>query len=222
MDGLVPDAGAFLERLTRLDRRALVRTRSLDAPGEAGRALAQLWARVPWDVLVTRTVAGFDAGGQARPFDITVSASAWLARPDAALSALPRLDAAWRSALPGGVGRVRETIDSQVVRDLAAAAAATMRAAQGGALASRSVGERAIRDALLDHAALVIESDGDRIEVPQRMIQAVIQMGFLDLDSAVRIRTSGPWLGVCAAYGAAWRRDQNVEITTLLPIPSRL
>src|SRR4051794_33042963 len=62
----VPDAGAFLARLTRLDPGAAVRLR-----GSGGRTA--LWARLPWDVLVTREVAGRG------PDDATVSAAELLA-----------------------------------------------------------------------------------------------------------------------------------------------
>ena len=58
----VPDAGAFLARLTRLDRSVVVRLRS------AGDRTA-LWAQLPWNVLVTREVAGPGPG------DATVSAA---------------------------------------------------------------------------------------------------------------------------------------------------
>lgn len=57
----VPDAGAFLARLVRLDPAAPVRLKT-----SGGRVA--LWARLPWDVLVTREVAGHG------PDDVTVSA----------------------------------------------------------------------------------------------------------------------------------------------------
>jgi hypothetical protein len=224
--GLAPDVGAFLGRLTRLDPQALVRVRSERESG-AREQHAELWARVPWGVLVTRFTDRGALGAEAQRaeaelLDVTVRASAWLNRADGNLMALPRLDAAWGAALPSSAGRVRETIEDGVIRSLAEAAADTLRAAAEGALGARSVGERAIRDALLDHVPIVVESDGERIEVTQRLIQAVVRMGFLGRDSsAVRIRTIGPWVGISAAYGAAWRRSQNAENPTLLPTPSR-
>ena len=50
----VADAGAFLARLTRLDPSAPVRL----ARPAARRRGRRSWARLPWDVLVTREVAG--------------------------------------------------------------------------------------------------------------------------------------------------------------------
>jgi hypothetical protein len=213
MDGIAPDIGAFLQRLVRLDRQALVRLKS--APG----GHVALWGQVPWGVLVTRTVEGF-AG--AEPFDVTVRAAAWLAK-DAAPFTLPRMDAAWRTGLPAGAVRVHETIANSVVRDIAAAAASTLRAVGAGALGGRAVGERAIRDALLDHIPITVESGDERIEVSQRLIQAVVRMGFLSSETdAVSIQTVGTWVGVSAAYGVAWRRRQNAENPTLLPASRRL
>ncbi|HEY7272796.1 MAG TPA: hypothetical protein VH502_08685, partial [Actinoplanes sp.] len=54
----VADAGAFLARLTRLDPAALVRLR-------AAGARTALWARLPWNVLVTREVANDGGVAQA-------------------------------------------------------------------------------------------------------------------------------------------------------------
>ncbi|HET8788119.1 MAG TPA: hypothetical protein VFO47_05180, partial [Actinomycetes bacterium] len=65
------DARVFLTRLVRLDAAALVRLR----PDASGTRTA-LWARLPWGVLVTRTVDGAVDG------DRTVSAAALLAAED--------------------------------------------------------------------------------------------------------------------------------------------
>ena len=117
MAGLTPDVGEFLTRLTRLDAAALVRLQR--TPGGAS-----MWARVPWDVLVTRTVGGLDL-----PLilgdDITVSAREWLAAGDADLTALARHDNAWRAGLPTSAGVVVETMPTRVVRRVSTAAAET-------------------------------------------------------------------------------------------------
>ncbi|PWU43624.1 hypothetical protein DLJ46_30420, partial [Micromonospora globispora] len=86
----VADAGAFLARLVRLDPAAVVRLRPV--PG-AGRTA--LWARLPWGVLVVRTVAG------EAPGDVTVAAAELLAELEADGGALPRRrDDRWRWPLP--------------------------------------------------------------------------------------------------------------------------
>jgi hypothetical protein len=215
--GLTPDVGAFLARLVRLDPHALVRVRV------AGPDHFALWATVPWRVLVSRTVAASALVIAGATDDITVTAADWLARPDGDLSALARKDAAWRGALPASAGVVREAIRTNVVRDISAAAESTLRAVAGGALGDRGVGQRVVRDALLDHVPIVVEHDGERIDVPQRLIQAVARMGFLGADDdLVRIRTIGSWIGISAAYGVAWWRTQNALAPTLLPAPVRL
>jgi hypothetical protein len=205
----VPDAGAFLARLTRLDPSAPVRLRAV-----GGRTA--LWARLPWDVLVTREVAGHG------PADATVSAAALLEVLAAGGDALPeRRDALWRWPLPPAAGETVESVAAAEVSRLAEAAAGTLREVAAGGLAGRAVGQRAVRDALLDHVALVVTPPGGAaIEVPQRLVQAVYRMGFLGpakVDTPdVRVRVAGRWVGLSAPYGVAWL--QNVGKLSVLPI----
>jgi hypothetical protein len=193
----VDDAEAFLERLVRIDPAAVVRLR----PAPAGIAL---WARLPWEVLVTRTVAGD------RSDDATVGARALLAELSGGTGMLPeRRDALWRWALPSASGATVETIPAGTVRGLGAAAERTLReAATSGLGSGRVVGDRVLRDALLDHVAIVIEAgdesgDADRIPVPQRLVQAVLRMGFLSGEE-VRVLVAGSFVGLAAEYGVAW------------------
>ncbi|MDT5040212.1 MAG: hypothetical protein QOE51_1197 [Actinoplanes sp.] len=205
----VADAGAFLARLTRLDSAAPVRLRST-------RSRTALWARLPWEVLVTREVAG------AGPGDATVSAAellAVLARGGAELP--PLRDALWRWPLPPAGTEVVESVAAAELARLAEAAAGTLREVTAGGLGGRAVGQRAIRDALLDHVALTVTPAAGRpVEVPQRLVQAVSRMGFLgrdDVDSAdTRVCVSGHWVGISAPYGAAWL--QTVQKLTVIPI----
>jgi hypothetical protein len=203
------DAGAFLARLTRLDPAAPVRLRP------AGPRTA-LWAHLPWEVLVTREVAG---GG---PADATVSAAELLARLAAGdLELPPRRDAEWRWPLPPGAGRAVETVAAAELARLAAAAAGTLREVTAAGVAGRAVGQRAVRDALLDHIALTVTpSDGGRVAVPQRLVQAVARMGFLGAASVdgpgVRVRVAGQWVGLSAPYGTAWLR--RVRTLTVVPM----
>jgi hypothetical protein len=198
------DAGAFLARLLRLDPRAVVRLRPTDG------GPARLWARLPFDVLVTRPVAANVHS------DVTVDAAelaAWLEAPDRPEPA--RRDAAWRWSLPGSDGRTVEAVPAVEVARVAAAAARTLRTAVTAGVGGRAVGERALRDALLDHVPIVVTGPGDeRVEVPQRLVQAVVRMGFLPPDGrvpataeradVVTVRRTGTWVGLAAAYGSAW------------------
>ncbi|GAA1604302.1 hypothetical protein [Actinoplanes couchii] len=205
----VPDAGAFLARLTRLDPSAPVRLRS-----SGGRTA--LWAHLPWDVLVTREVAGPGPG------DATVSAAQLLAVLAASGTALPeRRDTLWRWPLPPPASTAVESISGTELARLAAAAAGTLREVTASGVSGRAVGQRAVRDALLDHVALVVTPDsGAPVQISQRLVQAVARMGFLGPRDAApaeaRVRVTGGWVGISAPYGVAWR--QSVHKLTVMPM----
>jgi hypothetical protein len=104
---------------------------------------------------------------------------------------------------------------------LADAAAGTLREVTAGGLAGRAVGQRAVRDALLDHVALVVTpAGGPPVEVSQRLVQAIRRMGFLgpaDVEGPdSRVLTAGRWVGLSAPYGVAWL--QPVKELTVMPI----
>jgi len=208
----VPDAGAFLARLTRLDPAAPVRLRAI-----GGRTA--LWGHLPWDVLVTREVAGFAGEG---PEDATVSAAELLGVLAEGGKRLPaRRDAQWRWPLPPPAAETVETVSAAEVTRLAAAAAGTLREVTAGGLGGRQVGQRAVRDALLDHVALVVTPAGGKpVEVSQRLVQAVSRMGFLGPEAAavpeIRVRVASRWVGLSAPYGVAWL--QTVKNLTVMPI----
>ncbi|MCY1144720.1 hypothetical protein OWR29_42545 [Actinoplanes sp. Pm04-4] len=205
----VPDAGAFLARLTRLDPAAPVRLRTT-----GGRVA--LWGKLPWEVLVTREVAGHG------PEDATVAASALLAVLARGGDELPaRRDADWRWPLPPPGGETVEAVAGAELSRLAEAAAGTLREVSAGGLAGRAVGQRAVRDALLDHVALTVTSPGGRpVEVSQRLVQAISRMGFLGPGDTgtpdTRVRVAGNWVALSAPYGVAWL--QAVKKLTVLPI----
>lgn len=210
------DAGVFLSRLVRVDRGAVVRLR----PDGSDRVA--LWARLPWDVLVTRTVAG--SVGE----DSTVDAGALLAAVAAVADGRavlpPRRDEQWRWPLPPSGGAVVETLPAAHLRVLGAAAERTVREAAG------SLGERLLRDAVLDHVAIVIEREmgtstveiDQRVEVPQRLVQAMVRMGFVramtsDDEPTVRVLTAGRFVGLAAEYGIAWyRRAGGLSIQAIV------
>ncbi|MGN9812643.1 hypothetical protein ACTMSW_25235 [Micromonospora sp. BQ11] len=212
----VADAGAFLARLVRLEPAAVVRLR----PGAtAGRTA--LWARLPWGVLVVRTVAG-DAPG-----DVTVAAGDLLAELAAGGPGLPpRRDAQWRWPLPPAASRPVESLPVAQLRRIAVAAAGALRDATAHGVAGRAVGQRAVRDALLDHVPVVVTPDDapdDPVEVPQRLVQGLVRMGFLGAAGTapdggdVQVRVAGRWVGLVGPYGAAWSQkatDLAVRVVT--------
>ena len=197
------DLGAFLARLIRLDPAALVRLRPLRS------GVTALWARLPFEVLVTRAVA------VPLTEDATVRAAELLAVVERGEWALPpRHDLAWRAPLPPAAGEVLEHVPTAEFRRIAQAAASTLRAAVG-----RGVGERRLRDELLDHVALVVTRGERREEVPVRLVQGLARMGFLGPDDAApeRIRSASGWLGAEATYGTGWLRASTA--LSLRPIP---
>ncbi|MFF5175112.1 hypothetical protein ACFY3U_21085 [Micromonospora sp. NPDC000089] len=225
------DAGAFLARVARFDPGAVVRLRPVDGAGRTA-----LWARLPWDVLVVRTVTGL------APVDVTVGAADLLARLAPAGGALPpRRDADWRWPLPPMASRRLELIPAAQLWQVAEAAAGTLRTAAAEGVAGRAVGQRVLRDALLDHVAVTVRPDdppGEPVEVTQRLVQAIVRMGFAGppptrpaaagpgaagsapagpavggdgsgsgaAGGDVQVRSAGRWVGLVGPYGAAWSR----------------
>lgn len=189
------DAGAFLSRLLRLDRAAVVRL----VPGLGSTAL---WGRVPFGVLVVRGLPAVSGR------DVTVRAGELLdaVRDGAGLPAAH--DNEWRWLLPPSTGRRIEEIPAAEVHRVAAAAAETARTALDEGVGGRAVGSRRLRDALLDHVPIVVETADGRVDVPQRLVQAVIRMNFVGGPDGppVGVRRAGPWVGLTGAYGAGWYR----------------
>ncbi len=212
------DAGAFLARLLRLDPAAVVRLRpARPEPGRPEGRPVEIWAMLPFGVLAVRTLpVTLDT-------DQTVRASELLATlTDPAAAAPKRRDEAWRWPLPPSRGQIVETIGAAEIAHLARAAAETLRAASTQGVAGRAVGQRVMRDALLDHIAIVVAGyHGEHVDVPQRIVQAVVRMGFLGGGSAmpatsvtfgdnlVTVRLAAGWIGLDASYGCAWFRPSS-------------
>lgn len=201
------DAGAFLARLLRLDPQALVRLRPL------GPALVELWAMLPFGVLVARSVPAAE-GVQ----DRTVEAAGLLdALRDPAAGWPPSRDDRWRWPLPPSRGRIIERLPAAEVARVAEAASRTLRTAAVEGVGGRAIGERAVRDALLDHVPIVVaEEGGETVNVPQRLVQAVVRMGFLGAsatvtssDNLVTVRLATGWIGLDGSYGSAWYRPSS-------------
>ncbi|WBB66838.1 hypothetical protein [Micromonospora sp. WMMD812] len=215
----VADAGAFLARLVRLEPAAPVRLRPVDA----GRVA--LWARLPWQVLVVRTVAGPGP----RAGDVSVAAAELLAELERSGPALPpRRDAQWRWPLPPSVSRPVEALPAVELWRIAHAAAGALRDATEHGVAGRAVGQRALRDALLDHVAVLVTPDdapSAPVEVPQRLVQGLVRMGFVGPPEAprppadVQVRVAGRWVGLVGPYGAVW--SQKATDLALTPLGGR-
>ena len=194
----VADARAFVARAVRLDAGAVIRLRP------AGDEHVTLWSRLPWGILVSRGDPGRVDG------DHTVLARELLTCLDGDLPTLR--DSEWHWSIPGGPGTVVERIPGADIRRVGAAAADTLRTAAAEGVGGRAVGSRVLRDALLDHVPIdVTTPSGERVDIPQRLVQAVVRMGFTMSDRAaardfVDVRKLGPWTALACAYGSAWHR----------------
>ncbi|MFL6076604.1 MAG: hypothetical protein ACJ73S_24690 [Mycobacteriales bacterium] len=198
------DAGAFVARVARLDRQALVRI--VPVPGGPG---VRLWARLPYDVLAGRSVAT-DAGDRGVVEDATVGAADLLdaltrarAAGTAALALPARRDAAWRGWLPADSGwRVVERVPAEVVRALVDAGQSTVRSAPDPTRAG---------EAVLDHESLTVTGDDITLAVPYRLLHAAVQMGFVAAggDSGtpvVEVAVTPAWVRLAGVYGTVYRR----------------
>ncbi len=223
----VADATAFLTRLLRLDPAAPVRVvpGSLGPPDPgpadpepAGGRMA-LWASLPWEILVTRVVdAQWPAGEYAAGALLAALGSA----PAPADLADARAGAGeWRWGLPPGAGTAIEQIPAREIHRVGMAAEQTLRTVTQSGIDGRAVGQRAVRDALLDHVPITVEAAGQRVGVPQRLVQAVVRMGFLGAvptASVVLVRVQPGWVGLAADYGTAWWH--RVSRFTVTPVSS--
>jgi hypothetical protein len=191
------DAGVFLSRLLRLDPAALVRIQAVRPDS------ARFFAMLPFRVLAEKVLPARSAG------DVTVAASALLASlDDPGGGGLPRLDARWRWPLPPGPGWAVEVIPAAEVRRIAEAAASTLRTAATEGVSGRPVGARMLREALLDHVPIVVtDARGHRVEVPQRLVQGLVRMGFdgdASSDVPVTVCLAANWTGLRGLHGSVW------------------
>lgn len=190
------DLGAFTARVVRLDQAAAVRLRSAHGHVTA-------WAHTPFDVLVTRSVAG-----SMEPAQRTVPASALLTA-----LAVERAEAVdpgpseglWSGELPPDEGW--ERIDDIPVAELDGLAD------RGIALAREHAGPLGPPASLLDQTVLTVsaaQGPGRPVKVPMRVLFAMSGMGFLGdaagPDPVVRVSATGSWVRLDARYGAVVRR----------------
>jgi hypothetical protein len=202
-----------LRRAIELDPAALVRLRLLPTSAAA-------YVRLPFDVLVSRTVP---AGEVLPTRDITVLARELLAWLDGDAATFPdSRDADWRGALPPATGWRRiDSVPDGVVRDLVrkgslALQDAARREGQPGAQPRAEVA-----DALLDSVVLTVTSDPDahadadadadtggvRAEVTLRALSALTRMGFLARGSLAHVDRHGRWIRVAAVYGSVFAEE---------------
>lgn len=186
------DLASFLGRAAGLDPAAVVRLR-----GGGDRVTA--FVRLPFGVLVSRTVAG-----TAEPADVTVGAADLLASLEAGgpVGWPARRDVEFRAALPPAAGwSALDSVPGDVIRALVRAGRDALRAVPAGSAAAAG-------ESLLDHESLTVSGAGRTAVLPLRVVSALTRMGFLGGDPAtdvVVVSATGGWTRLAAAYGSAYQ-----------------
>lgn len=180
------DVAAFAARAARLDPDAPVLV-------QGGR----LWAALPIGALAVREAASDLSEGVYRAGD--------LAAEDAAVPAAKPV-AAWRGRLPQQPWTAVESVPAADIADIDRKAAQALRERRG-----QGIGDRRLRDAMLDHVALRVEHEGRIYPVEVRLVAALCRMGFLGEDP-VRVLRAGRRVGLAATYGAVWDRDRGLPM----------
>jgi len=176
------DDAAFAARAARLDPDSLVLA-------QGGR----LWAALPIGVLAVRD-AGPLAEGLYRAGDL------------AAGEVAPRPAAEWRGRLPKQPWTTVESVPAADIADIDRKAAQALRERRG-----QGIGDRRLRDAMLDHVTLRVEHDGRIYPVEFRLVAGLCRMGFLGEDP-VRVVKAGRRIGLAATYGTVWDRDRGLPM----------
>jgi hypothetical protein len=194
---VLSELSPVLRRAVTLDPRGLARIR-------LGAEAASVLVRLPFDVLVSRTIA---TPVRDRPVDVTVGAAEALAWLDGERVEPPESrDADWRTGLPPATGWRRiDLVPDDVVRGLV----------RSGALAVKAAAEREgvpgaqpradVADALLDSAVLTVSDDaGSSAAVTLRALSALTRMGFLPRGGETAVDVAGRWIRVVAEYGTVY------------------
>lgn len=186
----------MLRRAVTLDAKVLARLR-------VGGELAAVFVRLPFDVLVSRSIA---ISATEETIDLSLSAQDVLGWFDGEHPGpIPARDTEWRAGLPPSSGWRRiETIADEVIRGLVRSGALAVKdaAAREGVPGAQPRAE--VSDALLDSVVLsVAEDDGPgRADLTLRSLSALTRMGFLRRDSTAGIDLCGRWTRVAADYGS--------------------
>ncbi|HIW61506.1 MAG TPA: hypothetical protein H9881_03535 [Candidatus Stackebrandtia excrementipullorum] len=201
------DLLVFLARARRLDPHALARLQPVEGGGRA-------WAVLPFGVLATRVVP------VAVSEDVTVRVSDLFDRARgagglASVEGLSRHDGQWRGGtLPDPAAPVIERMAAHECRRIGDEAGTALRAAQEQArVDQRAVGERKLRDTLLDHVALTVTAEATRYEIPVRLVVGLLRMAFAG-DGPVLVRRSGRRLGLEGVHGGVWLIGGGLPLLT--------
>jgi hypothetical protein len=195
-------------RIGALDPNGVLRIR-LDNEAIVG------YARLPFDVLVGRTVRAARAGPL---IDCTVYARDLVGWLDGTMSEPPpRRDGEWRGTLPPTQGWRRvERIPERAIRAVVRNGAASLREAaeRGGAQGGRHGAQfrSDVADAVLDSIVLTATDGALHAEVTLRAISALTRMGFLPRDSHMAVDVCGRWSRLAAEYGSVYAERPDAAL----------
>lgn len=170
--------------------------------------------RLPFDVLVARTLAVERAGNV---FDVTVRAADLLAWLDGERPMAPEpRDAEWRASLPPASGWQRiDTVPDDVIRDLVRAGAQTLKDAAERAGVPGAQPRAEVTDVLLDSVVLTVSTAGGESATPVtlRALSALTRMGFLTRGSHVAVDIAGRWIRIAAEFGSVYSERPGFGLT---------
>jgi hypothetical protein len=198
--GALEELAPVLRRGADLDPGCLARIR-------VGAGAVSVLVRLPFDVLVSRTVTG---GSEIADLDLTVRAADLLAWLDGSSVKPPeRLDEQWRGGLPPAAGwRRLDAVPDDVVRGLVRTGALTLKDMTNAAVRDHGPGAQppaAASDALLNSIVLTVtDDDAPPAEIPLRALSALTRMAFLPRGSHIVVAVAGRWTRIAAEYGSVY------------------
>lgn len=215
--GAVAELAPVLRRAVDLDPECVARLRF-------GSANAAVYVRLPFDVLVSRTVTvttdagAVYAGGPAPAVsDTTVLAGELLRWLDDEQTPPPiARDADWRGGLPPAAGWRRiDSVPDEIVRDLVRQGALALKDAARREGVPDAQPRTEVADALLNSIVLIATADGmtGRAEITLRSLGALTRMGFLARGSHANIDVSGRWTRIAASYGSVFAERVGLGLT---------
>jgi hypothetical protein len=208
---LLVELAPVARRAVSLDPAALARLR-------LGPVAASILARLPFGVLVARTIAAADPADDddASTVDVTVRADELIAWLDGERDSAPQArDEQWRSGLPPEHGWRRiDTVPDDAIRSVVRQGALALK--EAGQSSQYGAPTQAMTDAMLDTVVLTATSPGEAgltAQVALRTLTALTRMGFLPRGSHVHIDVAGRWTRVAAAYGTVYAEAAGLSLT---------
>jgi hypothetical protein len=216
--GLADTARESFVELAPVARRAVALGPDALARLRLRAATATILARLPFDVLVARTVAREQtAPGTSPPIvDVTVRADEFLAWVDGERGEAPQpRDELWRSGLPPEHGWRRvDTIPDDVLRGLVRQGAISLKDA--GQQTTFGAPTQAVTDALLNSVVLTVTDPGQpglSAQIALRTLTALTRMGFLARGSHAHVDIAGRWTRLAGAYGTVYAEAAGLSLT---------